>query len=230
MDFHKLRRRSGQTRVRRGTASANIEIKSLERLAISGFICSVGAANDARLAVSSPPSASGSFFHSLRSGLRFRSGSRNRSRNRYFHLGSERAFHCHARSCSEAELAMVGANGMPRRAAQQCPVVPQPFACGLPDLCRQCPRGGGRCLAGQLDLEAIDPIGNLAGGFRFRRAGCGSCTGSERDRGKRDSCLVRHTFANLRRRLAALVDRRRHRRLDRCTAGVDRDPELARQD
>lgn len=152
---------------------------------------------------------------------------RNRSRNRYFHLVSERAFHCHARSGSEAELAMVGASGMFRRAAQQSPVVPQPFACRLPDICRQRPRGGGRCLAGQLGLEAIDPIGNVAGGYRFRRAVRGSCTAGERDRGKRDTRLVRNIFARLRRRLAALVDRRRHRRLDRCTAGVDRDPELA---
>ena len=60
-----------------------------------------------------------------------------------------------------------------------------------------------------------------------RRAGRWNCAGRQRDGGKCDTCVVWHAIANLHGGLASMVDRRRHRDLDRGATGTGRVPELA---
>lgn len=129
-----------------------------------------------------------------------------------------------------APAGLGGCWGLPGRTVQQLLVVRESAACGLPDLHRQRPRSDGRGMARQPDLDAAGSVGNLAGRFRICRTGRRDCAHRQCDRGKCDTGVVWHTIAVFLHSLASVVDRRRHRRLDRSAAGTGCVSKLARQD
>src|SRR5215510_15426382 len=81
-------------------------------------------------------------------------------------------------------------------------------------------------MAREPDLQAAGSAGNLAGSARTGRTGRWHCASRKRDGGKCDTCVVWHAI--LSDGLASMVDRRRHRGLDRSATGAGRVPELAR--